>query len=103
VTGRLFRDRISLVWLGLVLASCLSWDADSILPFAGGARTLGAIVLAIAFIKVRYIMLEFMELRHAPLAMRIAAEAWPLAVGTAVILFYLGIGPSLFASAPPPV
>jgi len=90
--SRLIRDRITLVWLGLVLASCISWETGSGSALALDASMLGALVLAIAFVKARYIMLEFMELRHAPLWMRLAAEAWALAVCAAVIVFYWGMG-----------
>ena len=88
----LFRNRITLVWLGLVLATCLSWEAGSDLAFAGDVRSLGVVVLVIAFIKVRYIMLEFMELRHAPLAMRLFAECWTVLVCAAVIFLFWGPG-----------
>jgi hypothetical protein len=84
------RDRITLVWLGLVLATCLSWETGSDLAFAGDIRSLGGVVLVIAFIKVRYVMLEFMELRHAPLVMRLFAEGWCVLVCAAVITFYWG-------------
>lgn len=77
------RQRITLVWIALVAATLVSFE----LP-GGGASLAGALVLAIAFVKTRYIMLEFMELRHAPLGLRLAAEGWPLVTGTAVIGFY---------------
>lgn len=86
------RDRITLVWLGLVLATCLSWEAGGDLGITDDIRSLGGVVLFIAFLKVRYIMLEFMELRHAPLVMRLFAECWAALVCAAVIIFYLGLG-----------
>lgn len=86
----LFRNRITLVWLGLVLATLASWE--TVAAFAADPRNLGAIALAIAFIKVRYITLEFMELRGAPLAMRLFAECWCVLVCAAVILFYWRTG-----------
>ena len=39
----------------------------------------------IVALKVRYVMLDFMELRNAPIPVRVAFEAWPVAV-TAIIL-----------------
>ena len=84
----LLRNRITIVWLGLLLATGLSWETGGEFAFGGDLRSLGVLVLVIAFIKVRYIMLEFMELRHAPLAMRLFAECWAALVCTAVVIFY---------------
>ncbi len=86
----LLRNRITLVWLGLVVATCLSWETGGDLAFTGDGRNLGAIVLIIAFVKVRYIILEFMELRHAWLGMRLFAEAWCLVVCVAVLFLFWG-------------
>lgn len=88
----LLRNRITLVWLGLVLATCLSWETGGDLAGLGDVRSLGTAVLVIAFVKVRYIMLEFMELRHAPLAMRLFAESWAVLVCAAVVILYRGAG-----------
>jgi len=97
----MFRNRITLVWLALVLATCLSWETGSDFAFISDIRSLGVVVLVIAFVKVRYIMLEFMELRHAPLVMRLFAECWALLVCVAVIYSYWRAGlPGLSESLP---
>lgn len=81
----LFVNRVSFIWLVLVTASLLSWESTSI---AGGdARAAHIAILIIAFIKVRLVGLEFMELRHAPVLLRSAFEAWLVLVCT--ILLYL--------------
>ena len=90
--ARLFYNRITLVWLGLVLATLFSWETRGDLAHASDARNLGTLVLVIAFVKARYIILEFMELRRAPLVMRLFAEVWAVLVCAAVIAFYWGIG-----------
>jgi hypothetical protein len=82
----LLRKRITLVWLALMLATLLSWETVG--APAANARAPGAIALVIAFVKVRYITLEFMELRGAPLIMRLFVEGWCVLVCAAVILFY---------------
>jgi len=87
----LLRKRITLVWLGLILATLLSWETLSGFGPEVGPNRLGIVVLVIAFIKVRYIMLEFMELRHAPLALRLFAEGWSILVCIAVLAFYTGL------------
>jgi len=65
--------RITLVWLALVAATLISWG------FGHGRRmdprAAGVAVIIIAFLKIRYVLLDFMELRSAPLGMRVAAEA----------------------------
>ncbi len=74
--------RITIVWFGLVLATLVSWTLSSEHVFnSTGARTLTTMaVLAVALVKVRYIGLDFMELRHAPRALRLVLEIWLMGV-----------------------
>ena len=79
-------NRPSLIWLLLVTASLLSWESMSI---AGGDARLGRVaILVIAFLKVRLVGLEFMELRHAPVALRAAFEAWGVLVCAALLVLF---------------
>ncbi len=80
-----FPSRISLIWLSLLAATLVSWDAVEGVEWLKQPRLAGAFVIAIAFIKTRYIMLDFMELRHAPLSLRMFAESWWLLVGLVII------------------
>ena len=74
-----------LVWLGLALATLASaWLGSS----DGTARATAG-VLAIALGKAVLVGLEYMELRSAPLPMRLAFEAWALATGAALIVLYV--------------
>lgn len=82
--------RLVLVWTALVAATVLSW----ILGTSHGASTdavqLGTtLALGVAFIKVRYVGLEFMELRAAHPALRWVFEGWIIAAGSALIVLYL--------------
>jgi len=75
------------VWLSLVAATVLSWR------FGQGflihdRHAAGIAILVIAFIKIRYVILDFMEIRRAPLAMRIGAEIWVVAVCAALLFLY---------------
>lgn len=79
-----FMNRITLVALGLVAATCVSWEFFQGLANADFPSLGGIAVLLIAFVKTRFILLDFMELRHALLPMRLFAEAWW--VGLAVLL-----------------
>lgn len=84
----LLRNRITVVWFALIVATCLSWETVGNIDWAFDYRIPSIIVLGIAFVKVRYVMLEFMELRHAPLPMRLVAEAWSLGVCAALVAYY---------------
>ncbi len=69
-----------------MLATLLSWQ----LGHAPGARHGGASVamLVIALVKARFVFLDFMELRGAPLPLRLAFEAWAVLVCIALIALY---------------
>ena len=79
-------SRASIVWLILVAATLLSWESIAI---AGDSlRVAHTAILAIAFLKVRLVGLEFMELRHAPTLFRVAFEAWVAIIGTTLIFLF---------------
>jgi hypothetical protein len=80
----LFKSRNAAVWLVLVVVTFCSWESTVI---AGGRHIAATAVLLLAFFKVRLIGLEFMELRLAPLPLRIAFEIWLL--GTCAVLLGL--------------
>ena len=91
MAGSLLRSRITVFWAALVAATCLSWESAGQLgqlAWAGDPRVSGALVLAIAFVKVRWILLEFMELRDAPRPIRGVAEAWAALVCAGLIGLY---------------
>lgn len=55
--------------------------------------SIGISTLAIAWFKGRLVVLDFMELRHAPLLWRALVEGWLLLVSGLILLFYfLGQG-----------
>jgi apolipoprotein N-acyltransferase len=73
-----FEKRLLIVWLALSAISVLSWwigsshGREAFIPDA--AITFS--VLAIALIKVRVIMREFMEVRHAPVLLCRLTDIW---------------------------
>ena len=80
------RERVTWVWLALVVLTCVTtWglSTDVFLPVVG---VVGNFV--IAAVKVRYVMLDFMELRDAPIPVRVAFEAWPVAVAEIILGFW---------------
>ncbi|BBX08710.1 cytochrome C oxidase subunit IV family protein [Mycolicibacterium aichiense] len=69
----LMRNRAGVSWLILVAATLASFalGADH-----GTGSLVAVAVLAIAAIKVRLVGLDFMELRHAPIPLRVAFEVY---------------------------
>jgi hypothetical protein len=69
------QHRLTLVWLGLVGVTALSWALGS-----GGnhspSTVATAAILVISAIKARLIMREFMEINHASIRLKRYAEAW---------------------------
>jgi len=78
----LIRTPATPVWALLVAATVLS-------VAVGGAHGTTVVVLAVAFVKVRFIGMYFMELREAPPLLRLAFEGWCLLIGTLTILMYV--------------
>jgi hypothetical protein len=97
--------RITLVWLLLLAATAVSWALGrerggvdgagagagsgdgGVTPFHD-ARDFGVVILVLAFFKIRLVLLDFMELRGAPLPMRYVAEAWVFALAAAILVIY---------------
>jgi len=78
---------VSLVWLVLMLTTCLTtwWlSKDAFSPVVAVVS-----IFLIAGFKVRLVLLHFMELRHAPLPWRLVFEAWVLISTAAVLGIYL--------------
>ncbi|WP_159981048.1 cytochrome C oxidase subunit IV family protein [Roseobacter cerasinus] len=68
------RDPLTLVWLGLCVATVLSTIMSG--QSFGSSRLSGLIVLGIAFAKAHLVIDHFMELRHAPNVWRAVLAAW---------------------------
>jgi hypothetical protein len=81
------RKSATVVWLLLVLATGASWW------LSGGVGTSHAVaaaaLLLLAFVKVRLIVMYFMEVHWAPIALRLGFDAWVTAVYCALLLLYL--------------
>jgi hypothetical protein len=73
-----------LVWLLLVAATVVSWGIGHGVGISD-ARIGAVAILATAFIKVRFVMFEFMELRDAPGWMRRAAGGWVVTVAALLV------------------
>jgi hypothetical protein len=84
----LLRSSITAIWFVLIGATLLSWwlGTDHVIDDASLA---GALILLVAFIKVRFVGLYFMELRHAPIPLRLVWEGWCLVVCTTVVIMFV--------------
>jgi hypothetical protein len=85
----LWLSRTTLVWALLVGATMLSWALGHGIGFRS-ARTAGAVIIVVTFVKVRFVILEFMEIRHAPRWMRFVGEAWIVVIATLLIGLFVG-------------
>jgi len=82
----LVRNRAGFSWLLLVAATIVSWAVGA---EHGTGAVVAVVVLAIAAIKVRLVGLDFMELRHAPLPLRVMFEAYCLVMWSVLSGLYL--------------
>ncbi len=86
---------VSAAWFFLMLATCLSWwlgqDHSLSSDMSSDYRIVSSGLIVIAFIKVRIIIRYFMEVRQAPLALKLICDAWVVLVcGTIIYLYCLG-------------
>lgn len=86
MTQQLLHGKTTLVWLFLVVATIVSWQVGT---HGGSAEVSTTIVMAVAFVKIRFVGLWFMELKDAPLPLRGLFEGYVVLVGLAVIIMYL--------------
>jgi hypothetical protein len=86
----LLRSRITIVWLGLTAATLLSWRIGT--DHSVHAHLATIVVLLVAFLKIRFVGLYFMEVRDAPLPLRFIFEAYCGVVCTTLVILYLAAG-----------
>jgi len=77
VLPSLLRARSTVVWAVLVVATLVSWAVGS---EHGAGSLIAIVVLGVAMAKVRFVGLDFMELRHAPLLLRAMFEFYCIAL-----------------------
>ncbi|WP_176599253.1 cytochrome C oxidase subunit IV family protein [Sphingobium sp. 15-1] len=87
----LILSRVTLTWIVLLGATLLSWEMGHGMGFESIEHASMAIIL-VSFVKVRFVMHEFMELRHAPLFMRLLADGWIVVVTLLLLGLYLRVG-----------
>ena len=73
-----------------MIATALSWwlGADGGAVKSVSIPVLTVALMLIAFIKVRFVIHYFMEIRHAPLALRLVCDAWVVGICSAILGMY---------------
>lgn len=81
------RARVTWVWLALIVATCATtWGLSKDL-FSAPVAVAG--IFLIAAVKVRYVIIDFMELRHAPTPVRLMAQVWIGGVTIMILAFWV--------------
>jgi hypothetical protein len=84
------QKRLVVAWFALSAITLLAWligashGKGPLQPDAAVAFS----AIAITLIKVRVIIREFMDVRHAPAKLRLITDAWLVVFGTAMIVAY---------------
>lgn len=91
--AKLLRDRLFLAWALLAAVTVLSSLLGGGGPAGRGlsASAISFAVLAMAFAKAFVVMFEFMELRHAPRALKLIAVLWLCGALALLLLFDAGL------------
>lgn len=86
------QSRVTVIWVGLIVATGLSWQFGHGFGFGEQYHYATAAILIITFVKIRFVFLDFMELRTAPWPLRLAFEVWAVSVCVILIgLYWLGV------------
>ena len=86
------QSRVTGIWVGLLVATGLSWQFGHGFGFGEKFHYATAAILIVTFIKIRFVFLDFMELRTAPRPLRRAFEVWAVSICVTLIgLYWLGV------------
>jgi hypothetical protein len=79
-------SRVTVVFAGLVVATCITWWLGSLSSLTGGTLGLAAtLTILIAFAKIFFIGRDFMELHAAPTILRCGFGIWVGVVAAAAV------------------
>jgi hypothetical protein len=82
----IIRTGATAAWAVLMVATLISWWLGG----GHGAEAVAAVgVLGVAFLKVGLVGHYFMELRYAPLSLRLVFTGWAVVVCSALIVMYV--------------
>jgi heme/copper-type cytochrome/quinol oxidase subunit 4 len=80
-----YERRLVLSWLALVAITLASFAWAEGASWLRGPVVAATVVVVLAFIKVRIVILDFMEVRTAPPALRLLLEVWVVAACGAIV------------------
>jgi len=76
-------------WLILLLATGLTAVVG--IEEGGNSTTVGLVLIAIAFLKLRLVAIHFMEVRTAPRLLRFIVEGYVIAVFAVLAVLYVAV------------
>ena len=86
------QSRVTGIWAGLLVATGLSWQFGHGFGFGEQFHYATTAILILTFVKIRFVFLDFMELRTAPWPLRMAFEVWAVSVCVTLIgLYWFGV------------
>ena len=74
--------RLALGWLLLTVLTIISLEGA---PSLVNKSLFAATILVIAFVKVRIVVREFMEVRSAPMVLQLALDIWGIGICVALV------------------
>ena len=80
---------INRIWLLLCALTAITWALGEGAGDPESARYVTLALLVLAFIKIRFVVRQFMEVGRAVLLLRVLLDVWIVAVLGLIILFYL--------------
>lgn len=84
----LMLSKASAIWLLLMLCSGLLWwlgfDHGAVQAIPYGVAAL----IAIAFLKIRFVVMDFMQVNKAPRLLHLILDGWIFGVGATLILIH---------------
>ena len=82
----ILRERVTRVWLALMMLTVVTTWGLSKNVFTPSVAVTG--IFLIGALKVRFVMLDFMELRYAPVRVRVIFEGWIVLVVGLILGFW---------------
>jgi len=79
------QTRTTVVWLVLLVATAISFFTSHDHNIAADFAYVS--ICTLSYLKCRLVIMEFMEVRHTPIAYRVFFEIWMLAVIGEIIFF----------------
>jgi heme/copper-type cytochrome/quinol oxidase subunit 4 len=83
-------DRALVAWWALLVAlTFLSFESG--ITGSQGAGFAATLVIIVALIKIRVVVMHFMEVKYAPLSLRGPLEVWIIVLGVTILAVWHGL------------